>query len=415
MRLLDVIHGARRIRGRIATLLGAATMLGPLPPAVADEAASADPLPDALVGTIPLEDVQGEINRMIVNVAPEGHRPFRLWLDTGATDSVLTPRAARANGVSVRRTKSSPYIKPTRLGEPLRFYVDTTSSDTAAKTFEAAVLGGRFLSLFVVEFDFDDRVVRFYDPDAYSVPESVSAPDEAVVPIGLTNNRPFVEVDLGGKRPLQVLMDTGAPGSLLVSGRSLKKVGIDTSDLPSYGSGTFWLGTTELRFKERQALRLGPFDLGDVPMEVAPRGTFNLGGNTGSLIGFDVISQFKMRIDYENQRLWLKRRENVPLTYMGTDIALGQKAGAYLGHWTGAYQVAYVRPGSPAEAYGLRTGDYFDLHAVQDQNLDAEKIARAIETGATLFGSRPRGRTAEEVEFPGGRSAIPDQSEFMDE
>jgi hypothetical protein len=47
-----------------------------------------------------------------------------LLLDTGASFSVFTPLAARAAGVSVRRDKSSPYRRATRLGRDLQFYVD---------------------------------------------------------------------------------------------------------------------------------------------------------------------------------------------------------------------------------------------------------------------------------------------------
>lgn len=386
--------------------------------AAAPASAQSTPAPPegALVGEFRLEDKPGEINRMIVNVAPASHQPFWLYLDTGATDTVLTPQAARENGVTVRRTKSSPYIQSTSLGVPLRFYVDTRWSDQSSRTgWDYGLLGGRFLAQFVVEFDFDAEVVRFYDPKKFSVPESVTAPDETVVPIRLTNNRPFIKVDVGGSKPLQVLVDTGAPPTILASANALKRVGIETQGLPAYAKGGFTVGTTDLTLKEHQAIRIGSFDLGEVPMEVAPRGAFNLGGNTDSLIGYDIISLFTVRIDYPNRRLWLKRREDARPVFMGTDVAFGQRTGAYISSWSRGYQVNYVRPDSPAAAYGLRTGDYFDALAIVDQKLNARRIVAAIESGATLFGSRPGGGGAMDVEYPGGGSAIPDPSEFTDE
>lgn len=142
-------------------------------------------------------------------------------------------------------------------------------------------------------------------------------------------------------------------------------------------------------------------------MAVAPRGAFNLGGNTDSLIGYDLISQFKVRIDYPNERLWLKRRENTRSTFMGTDVAIGRETGAYLATWPGVYQVRFVRPGSPAEAYGLRVGDQFDATTAGTEKLDAEAIATAIATGGTLRGVRPTGRKeAVAVEFPGGQPVV---------
>ena len=412
-----MIDHSRRAITRLCRALVVGALAFVTTPGQATAESSGDTLEAALIGELRLEDRDGEINRMIVNVAPPNHRPFPLWLDTGAADSVLTPRAAKENGVSVRRTKSSPYIQQTSLGVPLRFWVDTRWSDQSSGVgWDYGLLGGRFLAQFVVEFDFDARVVRFYEPKKLAVPETVTAPDETVVPIRLTGNRPFIEVDVGGEKPLQVLMDTGAPQTILASAKALKKIGIDTGDLPVSSKGLFTRGSTDLKLKERQSVRIGSFDLGEVPMEVAPRGAFNLGGNTDSLIGYDIISQFKVRIDYPNARLWLKRRENTRSTFLGTDVAIGQATGAYLATWPTGYQVRFVRPDSPAEAYGLRAGDYFDVLATQSQKLDPETIARAIETGASLYGTRPMvGNKQMKVEFPGGHSDISDPAEFTDE
>lgn len=55
-------------------------------------------------------------------------------LDTGATFSVFTPLFVRSLGVTVRRTKSTPYRRATKLGRDLQFFVDTESSDTGSRT-----------------------------------------------------------------------------------------------------------------------------------------------------------------------------------------------------------------------------------------------------------------------------------------
>jgi predicted aspartyl protease len=69
-----------------------------------------------------------------------------MFLDTGASKSVLTPRVARQLGVSVRRTKNTPYRRATRLGRDLSFYIDTRRTDTASRTgWEYGFLGGEFL------------------------------------------------------------------------------------------------------------------------------------------------------------------------------------------------------------------------------------------------------------------------------
>ena len=55
---------------------------------------------------------------------------------------------------------------------------------------------------------------------------------------------------------------------------------------------------------------------------MAPRGWYNIGGNTDSAMGFDVLRQFVVRFDYPRQRLWLKRTGDARVTYLGVDYAL---------------------------------------------------------------------------------------------
>ena len=116
-------------------------------------AAAPEPSLDAVVGDLPFEPYH-EANRIVINLAPAGQTPFRLILDTGAADRVLTPRWARQRGVSVRRMKSSPYRKKTRLGRDLQFWVDTRRGDIASSAgWEYGLLAGSFLDDYVIEGD----------------------------------------------------------------------------------------------------------------------------------------------------------------------------------------------------------------------------------------------------------------------
>ena len=139
--------------------------------------------PEAVIATLAF-DAKSEPNTIYLNMAPPRSPPFVLQLDTGAGISVLTPRAARAAGVSVRRDKQDPYRRATSLGRDLQFWVDDLGGDTASSSsFEYGLLGGDFLDAYVVEIDFGGRSVRFLDPKRYEVPESLQAKDEAVPPL----------------------------------------------------------------------------------------------------------------------------------------------------------------------------------------------------------------------------------------
>lgn len=279
-------------------------------------AAAPDPPPEAVRATLPFL-VSEEPNRVYVDLAAESsHRRLRFLLDTGATYSVVTPLAARAMGVRVRRTKSDAYRRRTLLGEDILFYVDARSSDTGSKTgWEYGLLGGSFLADFVLEIDFEARRVRLLDPDRYQVPESVDHPHEAVLPLRVVSNRPGFEVLVNG-HPLEVLLDTGAPLGLMLSGELAQQGEVGSAEFEGFSMGGV-LGAVAAELGEARSVRVGPFDFERYPVAVAPNGFFNQGLPGDSIVGYDLLAQFTVRIDYPNTRLWLRRRADWAVTWGG--------------------------------------------------------------------------------------------------
>ena len=369
----------RRLASRVLAFL-----VIPLIPHVAAGAEDAvpavgapDPSPVAVVADLPFEPYH-ERNRVVIDLAPEGQRPFRLMLDTGASDTVLTPRAARELGVSVRRTKSTPYRKATRLGRDLQFRVNTRRSDTASGVGgEYGLLGGTFLDDYVVEIDFPGRRVRFLDPKEYEVPEAVSAPNERVVPIRLQGTRIGVEIEMNG-REIHVMMDTGAPGTLILSGKAARKLGIDVDSLSDYGNVGTTVGPMDVRFHETDSFRFAGFEFDTMPILVAPKGWYNIAGPTDSVLGYDVLSQFVVRIDYERRRMWLERTGSTRVTFNGADYELSRRVGALVTPVPAGYAVWGVNVGGPAAAYGLRNGDVIVVPAGDDM-IQIEEVLTRIE------------------------------------
>jgi predicted aspartyl protease len=314
-----------------------------------------EPPSDSVLADVPFEHPE-EPNRVYVNLSPEGSAPFVWMLDTGASFSVMTPLAARAAKVSVRRDKSTPYRRGSRLGRDIEFVVDTQSSDTGSKTgWEYGLLGGNFLEEYVVEIDFAARRVRFLDPKKYETPEQADSPGEAVVPIQLASRRPSVEIEMNGKR-LQLLLDTGAPLPAVVSGAAAKKLGVDVGALPHFGELGTVMGPMKVNLYESESFRFAGFAFSQMPVLVAPRGWYNQGGSSDSVIGYDTLSQFTLRLDYPRRRLWLKRvREDS--TFLGVPYATTRAAGVFLVPGGGAFVVMGVQPGSPASEIGIRPGD----------------------------------------------------------
>jgi hypothetical protein len=336
-----------------------------------------EPPPEAVLAELPFYDFP-EPNRIVVDLAPEGSAtPLRLMLDTGSGNSIITPLAARELAVSVRRQKDSGYRRPTRLGRDLLFEVEDLGSDTGSKTgWEYGFVGGNFLAEYVVEIDFSRRRVRLFDPKRYALPATASAPDEAVLPIQVVANRPSLEVSVDGEK-VPVLLGTGVPWSAVLSGSAAKGAGLEAKKVAGLSARSV-VGPVEVELAGAKQLGIGPFGFEDVPLLVAPKGWYNLGGPNDSVIGYDLLSQFTVRIDYANRRLWLKQDPGAQLTFFGGDIRVFRESGLLLIPKLDGFFAYLVRPDSAAARRGLRQGDWIGGMA------SAEAIAKTLREGEEL-------------------------------
>lgn len=355
-------------------------------------AADTDPAPVAALDFLDVD----EANRIYVDLAPDGSEPFRMLLDTSASDSVMTPLAARAAGVSVRKLKSTPYRRTTRLGRDIQFWVDTGSSDTGSQTgWEYGLLGGSFLREYVVELDFAKRQVRFLDSDEAALPKAGSEGAEGAVLSIRDSTRPVGTIAIGGKE-LPVLFDTGSPHGLILSGSAARRVGIDVDALPRFGTLHTVIGATELRFYEVPDLEIGGFHFANVPVLVSPHGWFGQAGEANdSVIGYDLLSRFLVRIDYRGRRMLL-RRQSEQVVFLGVEYAPVRESGAFLYPRKVGWQVVAVLPGSPAERLGLRSGDFIARVRGSDT---PEATLRAIAAGKPINVKREQDGIATDVEL----------------
>jgi len=75
------------------------------------------------------------------------------------------------------------------------------------------------------------------------------------------------------------------------------------------------------RLLETTTFRFGGFAFDRMGLPVAPRGFYNIGGPTDSVLGYDVLRQFRIRIDYARRRIWLRRRTDTETTFRGMPYA----------------------------------------------------------------------------------------------
>lgn len=276
------------------------------------EAPAPEPSADAVLADLPfLTGPEGAPLEIRIDLASEGAHPLPLLVDTGSPESFATPRAASDLGISLRRSKQTPYRRATRLGRDLEVNVDTRRGERgAAADGEWAVLGARFLSAYVVEIDLPRRRVRFLDPKRFAVPERVDAPGEAVLPFRLAGHRPVIEIEIGAAK-VPAAITTGAPGTLLLPGGHVQDAGL-IADPEASKSIQPMPGAGRLEAMTAPRIRIGPFEQTDVPILVAEFGAQGAGARSEALLGVELLQDYVIRLDYSRKRLWIARREQIP-------------------------------------------------------------------------------------------------------
>jgi len=363
--------------------------------------ALADDVPaEAVLATLPFLSEPGS-NRVMIDLSPEDSaRRFPMVLDTGATGSILTPGMARQLGVSVRRHKSSPYRRPTVLGRDLQFWIDDRSSDSASKTgWEYGLLGGEFLREYVLELDFQGRRVRFLHPKRYEVPEEPSAAGDVVQKLHVVANRPHLDVLVNGEK-LRMLVDTGDPFSASVMGKTARKFQIETAEVLGL---QVWgvLGPLDVTLGEAESFSIGPEALDRVPLMVEA-GNYNQGGSTGAVLGYDVLAQFLVRIDYKKRRVLLRRNPEAVMAFGGIPWADFQRTGiAWIELEGGRSEAVWVIEGSAGARLGVRPGDQIGAGQLERLGIGPEALASHIAGGGGLVVTRGRDGGAVEVALPG--------------
>ncbi len=359
-----------------------------------------EPSAKAILADLPFENDDVPY-RVFVNLAPDGQKPFILMLDTGASHSVLTPGAARDLGVTIRRDRSTPYRKGTRLGRDLQFYVDVDSSDTGSKTgWEYGLLGGNFLAEYVLEIDFIERRVRFLDPRKYKLPKKTTGEHEAIIPIQVRSNRPYSDIEMNGRK-LNLLLDTGAPPPLIISGTAAKKLGIDVDALPDLPDGGTAMGPMKVRLHQTPRLSFAGYELGGTPVLVAPKRWYNLAGATDSVLGYALLEQFVIRIDYRSQRMWLKRKR-FDESFAGYHSLEIPESGALIIPGDLGFVVMSVVRKSPAGELGLERGDVINPERFEG-SWTLARIDEHISAKLPLMVLRPGSRAKDmdkEVKLP---------------
>lgn len=213
----------------------------------------------------------------------------------------------------------------------------------------AGLLGGDFLSHFVVTIDYDSSVVTLYDPERWHAPEGAEA-----LPMKMYGNIPTVEMTLGENCGGWFLVDVGNSGGLDMHGEAVRRCrlfqGLRRDRVEMYGGGVG--GVFQVTMCRMDSLSLGSFTWDDPIVGLSLHGQGMLASeDVAGNIGNGILEKFRCVFDYPGGRLWLTPGRRFE------DRDRLTRLGALLVRLPERVIVGPVISGSPADEAGLRLFD----------------------------------------------------------
>ena len=335
-------------------------------------AAQAQTAPTRLA-SIPLE-IAGE-NYVLIKARVNDSEPLTFLLDSGggsglvlyykAAEALKLKGAGRGNGGGAgESTFETTSIKGASLrlsgitmnNQTFVVFPPEQTGETGGRAVDG-LIGYSLFSRYVVEIDYQSKVVNLYEPAVYQYTGGGES-----IPIEILSKVPFarVQIPLAGRKPLEgrFLVDSGAGrfvlilNTPLVAANNLLAVPEKTLTEPgARGVG----GEVKLIAGRWSSLQLGHFTLTDPVIHFAQdrKGTFASPDFNG-VIGGELLRRFKVIFDYAHKRMILEPNGGFAdrFEYDMSGIRI-RAEGADLKQ----LKVFRLVDNSPAAEAGLREGD----------------------------------------------------------
>lgn len=309
-----------------------------------------------------------------VQASIDGGPPREVILDTGCTMTAVDEDFARVSGLALDGHMTAEGVGGSADGKfgrarSLRLtsgagakadgvevgdlMVAALGLNEAVEKFDwddtAGLIGYDVLSRFVVEFDFDQRVVTLFDPATWKH----EGPGEAV-PFVLHQGIPTIEVQLDSTCRGRFIVDVGNATVPQVHAKQVEECRLFGTHKTK--EVRHWVGGIGGAFPETvcrlDSIRIGPFTWRE-PVTGLTLHHFGSSGSTeiqGNL-GTSVLDRFRCTFDYAHGTLWLAPGRR----YAERDHF--SRSGLMFVRWQGVVYVAAIVKRSPGEEAGLKVRD----------------------------------------------------------
>ena len=247
--------------------------------------------------------MQGRV--LFLDARINGQGPFRLILDTGATETVITPPVARRLGIktvpvsaSQRKGSVASLAVGTAAVSDLTVYVFDPPQAVSLRLDEGAdyhgLLGYTFLSRFVTTLDYGRMQVSFAPLPARPARVRADGTDSNGVPFEIVEHLIRVPIRIDGSGPLRFLFDTGSAEVVLFP-PTARALGFPAPPP----------GDASPRFAEAKSISVGTAQMSGVKVVAAEIPDARVTGNFQGIIGYPFLSRFAIAINYRDRVLRL--------------------------------------------------------------------------------------------------------------
>ena len=274
--------------------------------------------------------IEIENHLIVMKVRVNNSQPLRFLFDTGASISMLSQKRAtelglkssgKATGEATGGRITTSIVKGVSLsvtGAKVSNQLLATMDFPSIPGFEFdGIIGYHFISQFVVEIDYEKKLMNLYSPRTYRY-----AGKGEFIPLDLNGRKtPLVRATISpeGRAPVELKfeLDTGSDGTVLINSPAVKKYDL-LSAMPqgvqskARGAG----GEQDRVLGPVKAIQLGSFVFNKAPVALSldTQGGGALTENDGAL-GGEILRRFKVIIDYSRQRMILERNGSFSEAY----------------------------------------------------------------------------------------------------
>jgi len=317
-----------------------------------------------------------EANHIILQAQVNGHAPIGFLVDTGdGHESINTPRAAAFGLSSYGSTASygGGNLAQFSLASGATFtfpgielhnqhvdLLDQTGLEKALGIPLGGILGYDFLSRFIVEIDYDAKIMTLHKPSAWHYTGHGTP-----VPITFDNGIPFFEAQISVPTqpaiPAHMCMDFGAADTMtftspFVRDHNLTQLaGTDTRTIKAAGLENQFFAQSNMR-GHIDVFRVGGLVAHSIPVSLSVNTSGAYSDDTfAGTVGEGIYTRYHVFLDYPHHRAIFEptAKTSAPFperkTYGLTLIANGDDLHTFL--------VTGIRAGSPAETDGFLKGD----------------------------------------------------------